>query len=119
MSKGNLEKALEYLEAGWSIIPLSSVEKHPLVKWKKYQQEHPTTDDLERWWETWPDADLGIVTGAISGLCVVDADNAASVERAELEGYISPHSSEDQAWVALLFCSSNGRSNPWPKIRYQ
>ena len=90
MSKGNLEKALEYLEAGWSIIPLSSVEKHPLVKWKKYQKEHPTTDDLERWWETWPDADVGIVTGAISGLCVVDADNQASVERAELEGYISP-----------------------------
>ena len=77
MSTSNLDIALEYLESGWSVIPLSNEEKHPLVKWKKFQKEYPTTDDLERWWEAWPDADVGIITGAISGLCVVDADNEA------------------------------------------
>ena len=102
MSKGNLKKALEYLESGWSIIPLSSKEKHPLVKWKMFQKELPTTDDLERWWETWPDADVGIVTGASSGLCVVDADNEASVERAELEGYISPIQVKTNLHLATL-----------------
>ena len=90
MSTSNLDIALEYLESGWSVIPLSNSEKHPLVKWKKYQNEYPTTDDLERWWEAWPEADVGIITGAISGLCVVDADNEASVKRAEAEGYLSP-----------------------------
>ena len=90
MSTSNLDIALEYLESGWSVIPLSNEEKHPLVKWKKFQKEYPTTDDLERWWEAWPDAGVGIITGAISGICVVDADNEASVLRAKEEGYLSP-----------------------------
>lgn len=90
MSTSNLDTALEYLDSGWSVIPLSSTEKHPLVKWKQFQTELPTPSDLEYWWGMWPEADVGIVTGAISGLCVVDADNPESVERAKLEGYISP-----------------------------
>ena len=90
MSTTNMDAALEYSEIGWSVIPLSATQKHPLVKWKKYQTEHATDDQIVEWFERWPDADVGIVTGAISGLCVVDADNEASRLRAIAEGYESP-----------------------------
>jgi len=29
---------------------------------------------LERWWRRWPDANVGVVTGAVSGLVVLDVD---------------------------------------------
>jgi len=86
----NMDAALEFLEWGWAVIPLSATEKHPLVKWKQFQTELPTEVDVERWWTAWPDADVGVITGAISGLCVVDADNEEARERAILEGYESP-----------------------------
>ena len=85
-----MDAALEYAELGWSVIPLSSTQKNPLVKWKKYQTEHATDTQIVDWFEKWPDADVGIVTGAISGLCVVDADNETSRLRAIAEGYESP-----------------------------
>ena len=90
MSTTNMDAALEYAELGWSVIPLSSTQKNPLVKWKKYQTEHATDTQIVDWFEKWPDADVGIVTGAISGLCVVDADNETSRLRAIAEGYESP-----------------------------
>ena len=60
------------------------------MKWKKYQTEHATDTQIVEWFEKWPDADVGIVTGSISGLCVVDADNEESRLRAIAEGYESP-----------------------------
>ncbi len=31
-------------------------------------------DQIQRWWRRWPDANVGIVTGAVSGLVVLDVD---------------------------------------------
>ena len=46
----------------------------PLVPWRDYQHERPTRHDIERWFEQWPDANIGIVTGQISNLVVLDID---------------------------------------------
>jgi hypothetical protein len=88
-------------EQGWHIIPLhhpvfsdsgevscsceiekakmginkkcDSVGKHPRIKeWSKNASIDRTT--ILSWFEQWPDMNIGIVTGSISGIVVLDAD---------------------------------------------
>ena len=68
-----LEQALHYLEKGWSIVPVG-IDKKPLTEWKKYQQERPTKEQVTKLFTDYPTANIGIVTGAISNLIVVDID---------------------------------------------
>ena len=69
-----LEQALKYLDKGWSVIPTSPSDKKPLIAWKPYQQRRPTSEEVRKWWKLWPTANIGIVTGKVSGLVVVDVD---------------------------------------------
>lgn len=47
--------------------------KHPRIKfWQREASVDP--DRIRRWWVAWPDANIGILTGAGSGLVVVDID---------------------------------------------
>lgn len=48
--------------------------KTPLVRWRGYQLDLPSEDDLRGWWATWPFANIGMATGALSGILVLDAD---------------------------------------------
>lgn len=84
-----LEAALGYLARGWSVVPAhtamgagcsclnpdcESPGKHPRVKWRTYQERHPTEDEVRAWWRRWPDANVAVLTGAISGVVVLDVD---------------------------------------------
>jgi hypothetical protein len=86
-----LAAALEYLARGWSVLPLwwptrygcacrggidcPTPGKHPcLPRWRHLQYEPPSADDLDAWWMAWPHANVGVVTGSISRLAVVDVD---------------------------------------------
>ncbi|HEX8221817.1 MAG TPA: bifunctional DNA primase/polymerase [Chloroflexia bacterium] len=63
------------LEHGYSVIPLQPGSKKPLLQsWKEYQERLPTPEEVDEWLRKWPDANLGIVTGAVSRLVVVDVD---------------------------------------------
>jgi hypothetical protein len=73
---------LEYLNKGFSIIPVGD-DKKPLVAWKEYQDRRAGEDELTAWWSNWPGANIGIVTGKISGITVIDCDTPEAV--AELE----------------------------------
>lgn len=66
--------AQEYLNQGYSVIPVSK-EKQPLIKWGKYQNEVPDIKEVIRWIKQFPDMQLGIVTGALSDLVVIDIEN--------------------------------------------
>lgn len=52
--------------------------KHPM--WAKGTLEHGFRDatknfeQIEKWWEMWPSANIGLATGEISGVVVVDVD---------------------------------------------
>ena len=46
----------------------------PLVAWRDYQDRLPTHREVETWFGRWPDANIGIVTGQISNLIVLDID---------------------------------------------
>ena len=68
-----LELALKYLLEGYSIIPVGK-NKIPLISWKPYQDRKATPEEVVGWWEKNPAAQIGIVTGEISDLTVVDIE---------------------------------------------
>tara|TARA_Y100000310_G_scaffold182236_1_gene182295 strand:- start:4616 stop:6178 length:1563 start_codon:yes stop_codon:yes gene_type:complete len=65
--------ALKYRELGWSIVPVKQ-DKTSYVKWKDYQDRLPTKEEIIKWWETWEDANIAVITGSISNLAVIDVD---------------------------------------------
>ena len=77
----------DYTGRGWSIIPIRTGDKRPLVRWEEFQYRRPDVDEVHAWFSRWPEAGIGIVTGAVSGLVVIDVDprhgGDASLERLE------------------------------------
>lgn len=71
---GREREALEYLARGWSVLPIEPAGKRPLVRWEELQQRLASAAEVRGWLARWPDANLGVVTGAISGLLVLDVD---------------------------------------------
>jgi len=49
--------------------------KLPLVPWKEYQTRLASVEEVNHWFNTNPDANIGIVTGAVSNLVVFDLDS--------------------------------------------
>jgi len=69
-----LEAALSYHNQGYSIIPIVPGQKTPMIKWQQYQKQRATPEQIKEWWTKSPNANIGIVTGKISNLFVVDLD---------------------------------------------
>lgn len=68
------QAALDFLTRRWSVLPVVPREKRPLVKWEALQHAPPTAEQVTHWFERWPEANVGIVTGEISNLVVLDID---------------------------------------------
>ncbi|MCX8114682.1 MAG: bifunctional DNA primase/polymerase, partial [Burkholderiaceae bacterium] len=66
--------ALAYAARGWSPIPIEPRGKRPLVPWLEFQQRIADAEEIAAWFARWPDANVGIVTGRVSGIVVVDVD---------------------------------------------
>jgi hypothetical protein len=84
-----LDHALELARRGLSVIPVprprAGVEKGragdgkvPVIPWKLYQQERATEAELREWFAT--EQNLAIVTGAVSGVVVVDVDSLEALQ---------------------------------------
>jgi hypothetical protein len=74
---------------GFSTIPVSR-DKRPMIAWKTYQERKPTNEELNNWWSKSPDA-WAIITGAISGVVVLDFDGDSGLEtlrRLELRPHV-------------------------------
>ena len=65
---------------------VTDVCKRPMIGWKEFQSRLPTKQEVSEWFDKWPDANIGIVTGKISNLVVFDLDSDDAVEYAENEG---------------------------------
>lgn len=85
-----LDQVLKYLERGLSIIPLKEKDKKPFIEWQEYQKRRPTKEEVESWFLKWPDANIGIVTGEISGIAVIDFDSSEAFGEAQIKGPSSP-----------------------------
>lgn len=65
--------ALKYQKFGFSVIPIGP-DKKPLIEWKKYQTERASVQQIEEWFRGETPPNIGIVTGKISGITVVDVE---------------------------------------------
>lgn len=66
--------ALKYKALGFSLLPVRRVDKKPLVPWQEFQKRLPTEEEVARWWQRWPAANVAIITGKVSGVVVLDVD---------------------------------------------
>lgn len=69
--------ALAYAELGWRVHPLPPGQKAPpLTGWQALATTNPAT--VENWWTKRPPANVGIATGAVSGIVIIDIDGGGA-----------------------------------------
>lgn len=68
-----LQAALAYVKEGYSVIPVG-MNKKPIVKWLEFQERRASEEEIKGWFKQFPNAQIGIVTGAISDLVVIDVE---------------------------------------------
>jgi energy-coupling factor transporter ATP-binding protein EcfA2 len=81
-----LNAVMDYESHGFSVIPLRPRDKKPLQKWDEYQRRRATDDELLLWFDQNPDANVGIVTGSVSNLIVLDVDGDEGYRELEQRG---------------------------------
>ena len=86
---GMLNHALRYAKLGLSVIPLKPNIKIPLIPWTEFQSRRATEAEIRKWWNAVPNANIGIVTGLISGIAVIDLDGPKGLESASSLGLTS------------------------------
>jgi len=68
--------AIKYLREGFSVVPLKRGTKEPLIPWKPLQKEPMNEDEAYILWVyDFPGADIGVIAGKVSNLCVLDIDD--------------------------------------------
>jgi hypothetical protein len=106
--------ALAYAERGWPVLPLwwpaagrcacgmsdcDSVGKHPIgdLAPRGLHDATPDPNVVAAWWGTGPRANVGIRTGAESGVVVLDVDGQAG--RQAVRGLVAQHGRFDAVWA--------------------
>ena len=69
-----LDAALKYAEAGFAVIPVTRWDKNPYNS-NGSRGGSVDPDQIRQWWSWWPDANVAIVCGRLSGnLLAIDVD---------------------------------------------
>ena len=73
-----LDMALWYARLGWSVFPLRPGAKVPMGG---NGHLDATVDEatIRDWWTRYPDANIGIACGSVSGITVIDVDGPQGV----------------------------------------
>lgn len=80
-----LAQANEYIDQGWSILPVKPSEKRPyMTNWLQYQHTKATKEMADSWFTSLTGAGVGMVTGRISGVVVLDVESYCSIPIDEL-----------------------------------
>ncbi|MDI6024129.1 bifunctional DNA primase/polymerase [Leucobacter sp. UT-8R-CII-1-4] len=106
------EAAARFAAAGVPVFPCVPGEKRPLVA-RGFHDATADPGQVAAWWSRWPSANIGIPTGAASGVEVVDVDVHATgtgfpaFREAHREGYAA-------GWAALVRTPSGGLHAYYP-----
>lgn len=80
--------ALRCAQRGWPVFPVHTMVrrvctckkvdcrdpgKHPLTA-RGFKDASTDLNQIRAWWREWPDANVAVATGCLSGLCVLDVD---------------------------------------------
>lgn len=85
MMNSVLTQANEYIDQGWSILPVKPSEKRPyMTNWLQYQHTRATKEMADSWFTSLTGAGVGMVTGRISGVVVLDIESYCSIPIDEL-----------------------------------
>lgn len=80
MSNPILDEALNYANNfDWAVFPLIPRDKKPLTP-NGYHDATKNPNNIKSFWEKWPNANIGIVTGDVSGFWVLDIDGEIGQE---------------------------------------
>jgi len=82
---GMLVAARAYIRRGFSVIPLEPQGKRPEIPWKQFQSRQPSDEELLEWFAK-DRRNLGIVTGEISRITVLDIDSEDAMKLAAGRG---------------------------------
>lgn len=118
----NLGKvALDYKKRyGFSVIPIVPSTKKSLISWEKYQTERATDEEILRWFTKYPESMIGVVTGKLSNLNIIDIDGLETPQ--ELKDILGdsidriPSTRTPRGGRHLLFThrdGARGRTNIW------
>jgi Bifunctional DNA primase/polymerase, N-terminal len=114
----------DYKARDWSIIPIRPGDKRPLVRWEEYQHRCPSQEEARSWLRAWPEAGVAIVTGAISGLVVLDidlrhgGDAALAPSRPSMDAFPQP-SSAGQVEAAAISTSHILECSPATRLGWR
>ena len=108
-----LEAALELASAGFAVFPCKPRGKDPLTL---HGFKDATRDEaqISRWWTPWRNANIGLPTGEVNGIMIVDVDPPEGqrllAKLEERHGKLPPTvAKQDRQWQASRF-------SRWPKI---
>lgn len=108
-----LKSALYYQRMGFSVIPIIPREKKAAIEWKEFQTRIATDEEITEWALQWPNANIGIVTGKISNLFVVDLDKYKpeydpAIELEHFDTLSTPTVLSPKGGNHLYFCYQDG-----------
>lgn len=79
------ELAAEYVDSGWSILPVRPDEKRPyMTNWLQYTKTRASKAMVEGWFNNLSGAGVGAVTGRISNMVVLDVERTCPFPIEEL-----------------------------------
>lgn len=78
------EWAQVYSGLGWSVIPVQPRSKIPMVSWTQYQFSRPSAQTLAAWFNHDCPVNIGVVTGKVSNIIVLDVDDPNAVQGKQL-----------------------------------
>lgn len=69
-----LNQALLFKAEGMSVIPIQPREKKPAIRWTPFSTRRASSLEIQAWFRKWPAANVGVVTGSVSNIVIVDID---------------------------------------------
>ena len=79
------QEIAQYLTNGWSLLPVKPFEKRPLMQnWLQYTHERADAKTVNNWFNSLKNVGVGMVTGRISNVIVLDVESTCPIPIEEL-----------------------------------